>query len=261
MRRLLLPLLAALALPTFFSIDSTQPVKAKENEGWVVVGFSRKTGVPSHWIKVKDAKQINDDSFKIPARNSYSKSLKINCRNKDISYQGYGWEQIAGGTGNSAIASIMCRFIPAREVWGMSESNSYLWNAPAPQDDPASALGEWVEVVNNDKNEEYYNDKVLSDGKVVIFARYTRDKKTDSGEGTQRDVEIYRWIIADCSSNRYFTWRPTTERFFKGFWRTPGNARPKSSVMLVRRKYCKSPNTSTIGALPIPTVKDLTRFQ
>ena len=47
----------------------------------------------------------------------------------------------------------------------------------------------------------------------------------------------------------------------KGFWRSPENASPRSSAMLVRRKYCKSPNTSTIGALPIPTVKDLTRFQ
>ena len=134
MKCLLLSLLDAFALPAFFSINLTKPFKAKENKGWVVMGFSRKTGAASHWIKVKDAKQINDDSFKIPARNEFvSKKVKINCRNKDISYQGYGWEQIAAGTGNSAIASIMCRFIPAREVRGMNESNAYLWNASAPQ--------------------------------------------------------------------------------------------------------------------------------
>ena len=80
MRFFIFSFLAALA--TVSSIDLTQPVKAKENEGWVVVGFDIKTGFASHWIKVKDAKQINDDSFKIPARVSFgSKSVKINCRN------------------------------------------------------------------------------------------------------------------------------------------------------------------------------------
>ena len=87
----------------------------------------------------------------------------------------------------------------------MTATNSYLWNAKPPLGDPADADGEWIEVVSNDKNEEFFNDQILSDGKVAIFAKYTRDKKQDTGERTQLDVEKYRWIIADCTSSTYFT--------------------------------------------------------
>lgn len=45
-------------------ISSVLPVAAADNEGWVVTGFSRKTGDPAAWIKMRNAEQINDDSFK-----------------------------------------------------------------------------------------------------------------------------------------------------------------------------------------------------
>lgn len=142
----------------------------------------------------------------------------------------------------------------------MNEKNAYLWNAPAPMGGPADAKGEWVEVVLNDKNEEYFNDAVITDGRVAIFARYTRDKKTDTGERTSRDSEKYRWIIADCNSSTHFTWRETQERFFKGFWRDQGSPRPRSSARMVTKKFCGSPNVSEVGELPIPTVDDLRRY-
>ena len=241
-------------------ISSSLPVAAADNEGWVVVGYSRKTGDPSTWIKLRNAEQINEDSFKFYRRRDGFESLvKLNCKNKDISF-GRGYQQIPDGTGWSAMGDLLCRFIPQRVKWGMTSANAYLWNATPPKGSPADSTGDWVEVISNERNEEYYSDDVISDGRAVIFARYTRDKQTDTGERTRRDSEVYRWIIADCSSARFYTWRPTGERFFKGFWRSPGSARPRSSVRAVTKKYCGTPNVKEIGVLPIPTVEDLREY-
>ncbi len=261
MKKLLAVLIATSS--SLVQLGGVRPVNANENEGWVSVGLDLKTGFDAQWIKVKEAKQVNKDSYKVPLRDLdiYSKSLKINCRNKDISFKGFGWQQIPTDSSWGLMAQILCRFNPARDLWGMTKENAFLWNAPIPQTEPGSADGDWIQVVNNDKNEEYYNDKVKSDGKVAIFSRYTRDKKADYGEGTQRDVEKYKWIISDCNSNKYFAWLTASPKFFKGFWVGPRTASPNSSSMVVKRKYCKSPNSPVIGSLPIPSLDDLTRFQ
>lgn len=233
-------------------------LQAGQNDGWVVVGRSRKTNAPSVWIKLRNAEQINEDSFKFMARLETNEvESKINCKNKDIGIKGQGYQQIAAGTAGEGIAEVLCRFIPAREYWGMSQSNASLWNGSPPQGKPADAKGNWIEFISNEKNEEFYNERVASDGKTVLFARYTRDKKQDSGERTQLDVETYRWIKASCLSSDYAVWAETEESYFTGFWQLGGSARPNSSIRLVTKEYCSKPNTAEMKALPLPTVQDL----
>ena len=251
MRRLLIAL-AALGL-------SAPPAMAGGNEGWAMVGYDIQTLQPTAYIKLRNAEQINKDSFKVRFRmEGHDVLMKLNCVNKDLNFDGGNWEQITGGF--TRVGEILCRFLPARESWGMNEENAYLWNAQKPIGSPEDTEGEWIEVVYNDKNEEYFNEQVLSDGKSVLFARYTRDKRSDVGGRTSLDNERYRWIMADCKSNRYSLWHPTGERFFTGFWMSPKSARPRSSVSSVRRKYCSSPNVAAFETLDIPTVRDLRQF-
>jgi len=121
-------------------------------------------------------------------------------------------------------------------------------------------MGEWIEVTKDSQDEEFYNNEVKSDGKVVIFANYYRDKSLDYGERTRLDVNRYSWVAASCKKNELSSFHYTGEDFFKGFWIPRGSAKPGSAAMKVRKEYCNKPNVAAINPLPIPTVADLQQY-
>ena len=236
--------------------------KAGETEGWAVVGWARSSNAEAAWIKLKNSKQINPDSFKVPQRGFGNGSLKINCRNKDIKYaDGFGWNQRSKDDPSYGIAQMLCRFIPAREIWGFSKKYMHLWNAPIPPSNPREQEGEWIEHLRNAREEIYYNDDVISDGRIVMYASYSRRKKIDQEEITQREDVDYYWIIADCKKNLTSTWYPTGERFFKGFWTATSPGAPLGTARTVKRNFCSKPNSPILGKLAMPTIETLTRFQ
>ena len=75
-------------------ILSASPALANDNDGWVEYGYSRQTSDPAAWVKLKNIEIINPDSFKLENREDGAKTtIKINCKNKDISYKYYGGDK------------------------------------------------------------------------------------------------------------------------------------------------------------------------
>ena len=246
----------------------TSPALAMENKGWAQIGKNPKTAQWGLWAKLYETRQVNDDSFEVRIRddNGQDFPIKLNCRNKDWGIDKVAltskpqWRQIKVKSGVGTLAFILCRHIDARDRWSMGPKNSYTWNLPKPSQAPGDLMGEWIEVTKDSQDEEFYNDEVRSDGKVVIFATYYRDKSLDYGERTSLDVDRYDWVAASCNKNELSRFHYTGEDFFQGFWIPTGSAKPGSAAMKVRREYCNKPNVSTINPLPIPTVADLQQY-
>ena len=236
-----------------------------DNRGWAVIGRNPKTGRAGLWAKLYESRQVNADSFEVRIRTDggIDAPIKLNCRNKDWGQDKTAiidrpqWRQIQEKSGVGTLAKILCRHIDARDRWGMGTNNPYIWNLPRPSKQPGDLLGEWIEVVKDSQDEEYFNSDIKSDGKVVIFATYSRDKGFDGGERTSLDLRRYDWFAASCEKNALSSYHFTGEDFFKGFWLLQGSAAPGSAAMTVRREFCKTPNSPLIQPLPIPTISDL----
>ena len=90
-------------LATCFAFALIPHSHAAQNDGWAVVGRNPKNGRDGLWAKLRNAEQINKDSFKIKVRtdSGIEMDVKINCKNKDWGTDGE-WRQVAlnSGIGN-----------------------------------------------------------------------------------------------------------------------------------------------------------------
>lgn len=247
-------------------LSSFLPVHAGNNEGWALTGLNRK-GEPEIWLKLRNAELVNADSVKVMMRvtNQRESLLTINCANKDFQRKwkkglGHEWTEWLALPQESLSGQILCRHTDARDKWKMTKDTAHLWNAAPPEGSPGDASGEWIEHSKTDKLDYFYNDDVKTDGNVAIYAVFQRQKELDLGEGTSMTKDNYYWVIMDCKKNKYSTWWSTQDGFFKGFWSAPNSETPDGSGMVVKRKFCSTPNTTFASAKPIPTIETLRKF-
>jgi len=220
------------------------------NDTWHVIGIN-KDRIASGWVQLKSYESLNENSFRLNAKFANDNGVQIvgridvNCKNKDYYFRPNGifgqhapWAAIPDGSGVHRLATYYCRKTSARSVWGYTPETAYLWDAPPPEGDPASAKGDWVEATNSDDAESYYNTSVKIDKGVVIYAFYSRAKKGDRSAAQPGDTAQYHWVRNSCTENlgSLFDNRNSS---LQGIWMPPTPGRPGGTNMKIKKLFCK----------------------
>lgn len=237
-------------LASSVSAVSGQEKDSSSNETWHPIGFN-KDRVAAAWVQLKSYEVLNENSFRMNAKFSNDKGgqivgrIDLNCKNKDyyfrpngVMFQRAPWASVPQGSGVESLARLYCKRTAAKAEWGYTAETAYLWDAPAPEGDPANAKGEWIEAYNGDDVESYYNDRVVKQGDVISYAFYYRAKKGDRSAAQPGDTAQYSWIRNSCKENLGSVfYKPDLS--VQGEWMPPQPGRPGGANMIVRKQYCK----------------------
>ena len=223
---------------------------ASANDTWHVIGLN-KDRIATGWVQLKSYEVLNENSFRMNAKFSNNNGVQIvgridvNCKNKDYYFRPNGimvqmapWAAIPEGSGVHGLAMNYCKNTSARAEWGYRPETAYLWDAPLIQSDPANAKGDWVQVINNDEIEAYYNTDAKLDGDVVVYAFYARTKKGDRSAAQAQDNAKYHWVRNSCKENlgSFFV---VLDSSVPGYWGPPSPGRPGGTDMTTRKLFCK----------------------
>lgn len=239
-----------LGLPAASTALAQTPAEDQSaNDTWHVIGFNENR-IAVQWVQHKSYEVLNENSFRMNAKYANEKGgqtvgrIDVNCKNKDYYFRPNGvfaqqgsWLAIPSGSGIYALAVTYCKRTSARADWGYTPATSYLWDSPPPVGDPANAKGEWIEAVNNDEVEIYYNKSILRQGDIILFANYTRLKKGERSAAQGGDTTVYAWVRGSCKENlasRFYV----SDKSVEGVWLPPESGRPGGSLMVVKKLFC-----------------------
>lgn len=250
----------AFIMPTLCSLATSiaaRPLQGLEtkpdisaNDTWHVIGIN-KDRIASAWVQLKSYESLNENSFRLNAKYANDNGqqiagrIDVNCKNKDYYFRPNGvfaqnapWAAIPDGSGVHGLAIYYCRKTLARSAWGYNPETAYLWDAPPPEGDPANAKGDWVEAINNDDVESYYNTSVRIEKGLVLYAVYYRAKKGDRSAAQPGDTAQYRWIRNSCTENLGSSFEKL-DSSLPGIWMPPIPGRPDGTNMITRKLFCK----------------------
>ena len=224
--------------------------KAEEFDSWFPIGFNENR-IATGWVQLKSYEELNEFSFRLKAKDTLNNGvqrlgkLDVNCKNKDYYFRpqgvwatGANWAAIPQGSGVEGVAKVFCKQTSARKEWGYTDATAYLWDAPAPPTgDPSNLGGEWIQNLDTDELEGYYNTSIIKKNNSIIYGMYYRLKKGDRSAAQPSDTAKYVWVNNSCKEN-------LGSQFYQpdisvpGVWLAPEYGRPGGSGMITRKKYC-----------------------
>jgi hypothetical protein len=229
----------------------TPKADTSANDTWHAIGFNNER-IATSWVQLKSYESLNENSFRLNAKFTNDRGVQIvgridvNCKNKDFYFRPNGilnqnapWAAIPEGSGVHGLAINYCRNTSARSAWGYTPETAYLWDAPPPEGDPANANGDWVEAINSDEVETYYNTSAKMEKGVVVYAFYMRTKKGDRSAAQPGDTAKYYWVRNSCTENlgsAFEKYDPSLQ----GHWMPPTSGHPGGANMITKKLFCKN---------------------
>ena len=227
----------------------TKNKNPKEFDTWFPIGFNENR-IAAAWVQFKSYEELNENSFRVKGKFTYPNNLQyignldMNCKNKDYYFrpkgiwgQGPDWASIPQGSGIESVAKYFCKRTKARSEWGYNDASAYLWDIPAPTGDPSNLGGEWIQNLDSDDVEAYYNTSIIKKNNSIIYGMYYRLKKGDRSAAQPTDTAKYIWVNNSCTEN-------LGSQFYQpdisvpGVWLAPEYGRPGGSGMITRKEYC-----------------------